>query len=186
MNFEFSLNFVKLVFNNMIPSTQQIKITKRIVVSQEENFIDLSNKKENLYEKLDSQFLQNVLCSKNNEDNEVLNEENIGIAYGTWRQFEDEQLQEAIKNLGLNKWTECTKFVPTRTAKQCRDRWCNRLSPNLKKGQFEEWEDAIIIQKHQLLGNKWSKIASLLPGRSPNDVKNRWYSRLFSDIMRPY
>ena len=31
---------------------------------------------------------------------------------------------------------------------------------------------------HEKLGNKWSKISSFLPGRSDNQVKNRWNSTL--------
>jgi hypothetical protein len=70
--------------------------------------------------------------------------------------------------------------VPTRTSKQCRERWFDRLAPELKRTPFEPWEDEIISEKQREVGNKWSVIANYLPGRSPGAVKNRWYSGLKS------
>lgn len=99
---------------------------------------------------------------------------------GAWTQQEDEMLKSAIAHLGAKKWQDICKFVPTRTSKQCRERWFNCLDPNIKHGAFEPWEDQIIIEKQKELGNHWSAIARCLPGRSPGSVKNRWYSGLRS------
>jgi hypothetical protein len=100
---------------------------------------------------------------------------------GAWTQAEDEQLRIGVEKYGINKWSHCASFVPTRSAKQCRDRYCNHLRPNLNKDLFEEWEDEIIIKQHKIQGNRWSVIASMLHNRSPNSVKNRWYSKLSSN-----
>lgn len=97
---------------------------------------------------------------------------------GTWTVQEDELLKDAVKKLGNTKWTDIAKLVPSRTAKQCRERWHNRLSPELKHGPFEPWEDNIIIQRQSEIGNRWSLIANELRGRSPGSVKNRWYAGL--------
>jgi hypothetical protein len=87
-------------------------------------------------------------------------------------------LTNAVRQFGSKKWTDIAKLVPNRTSKQCRERWCNRLAPNVKHEPFEPWEDQIIVEKQRELGNRWSAIARQLEGRSANAVKNRWYSGL--------
>jgi hypothetical protein len=101
-----------------------------------------------------------------------------GINRRTWLQAEDDLLMKAVGQIGSKKWADVAKLVPYRTSKQCRERWCNTLAPNVKHEPFEPWEDAIIVQKQRELGNRWSAITRELPGRSPNSVKNRWYSSL--------
>ena len=99
---------------------------------------------------------------------------------GSWTQQEDEQLINAVNQLGAKKWTDIAKFVPTRTSKQCRERWHHRLDPSIKHDPFEPWEDQIIIEKQREIGNRWSVIAQQIPGRSASAIKNRWYSGLRS------
>lgn len=99
---------------------------------------------------------------------------------GSWTQQEDDQLRKAVEQLGARKWKDIARFVPTRTPKQCRERWHNRLNPEIKHEAFEPWEDEVILNKQKIIGNKWSLIAKELKGRSPSAIKNRWYSGLKS------
>jgi hypothetical protein len=46
----------------------------------------------------------------------------------------------------------------------CRS-WHNHLNPDIRKTPWTEEEDRIILEKHEVLGNQWAKIAEYLPGR---------------------
>nr|GEY77055.1 transcription factor MYB58-like [Tanacetum cinerariifolium] len=61
-----------------------------------------------------------------------------------------------------------------RCGKSCRLRWVNYLRPDLKRGDFTPQEEHSIIRLHATFGNKWSKIASHLPGQIDNEINNVW------------
>jgi len=81
-------------------------------------------------------------------------------------------------------WNVLAQQMDNRSGKQCRERYVNHLNPDRKKGKWTEPEDALIDQLQATLGNQWSKVAAALPGRSDNDVKNRWHSRMRSQKRR--
>ncbi|KAM0960621.1 hypothetical protein ACFX2I_025535 [Malus domestica] len=98
---------------------------------------------------------------------------------GAWTREEDDLLRQCIEILGEGKWHQVPyKAGLNRCRKSCRLRWLNYLKPNIKRGDFTEDEVDLIIRLHKLLGNRWSLIAGRLPGRTANDVKNYWNTRL--------
>jgi myb proto-oncogene protein len=78
-----------------------------------------------------------------------------------------------LKVLG-GTWAEIARSVKGRTARQCRERWMNHLSPAVKKGHWTAKEDQTIIEEQKIHGNRWAVIARALPGRMGNDVKIRF------------
>lgn len=91
---------------------------------------------------------------------------------------EDENLKCLISQFGSNNWIKIANLMPGRNAKQCRDRFCNYLSVFHKKDPWEPEEDEILLNLLSIIGSKWVEISKYIPGRSGNDVKNRWYKHL--------
>ena len=104
---------------------------------------------------------------------------------GSWTPEEDLKLRQLVQKYGKTKWSYIGKFLPGRIGKQCRERWHNHLNPDLTKKAWTKEEEDVIIEIRAKLGNRWAKIARMLPGRSDNDVKNRWYASLRKKVEGP-
>ncbi|KAL6291313.1 hypothetical protein ACE6H2_008823 [Prunus campanulata] len=104
---------------------------------------------------------------------------NANVKKGPWTAEEDEVLISHVKKCGPRDWSSIrSKGLLPRTGKSCRLRWVNKLRPNLKTGsKFSAEEERMVIQLQAQFGNKWAKIATYLPGRTDNDVKNFWSTR---------
>ncbi|GER41377.1 myb domain protein 60, partial [Striga asiatica] len=103
----------------------------------------------------------------------------VGVKKGPWTPQEDTLLISYVEENGPGNW----RAVPTKTglrrcSKSCRLRWTNYLRPGIKRGTFTDHEEKMIIQLQALLGNKWAAIASYLPERTDNDIKNYWNTHL--------
>ncbi|KAJ8422395.1 hypothetical protein Cgig2_017683 [Carnegiea gigantea] len=101
------------------------------------------------------------------------------VKKGPWSPEEDLKLISHIQKFGYPNW----RALPPRAGllrcgKSCRLRWINYLRPDVKRGNITLEEEEMIINLHKEYGNKWSKIASHLPGRTDNEIKNVWNTYL--------
>ncbi|KEH36504.1 putative transcription factor MYB-HB-like family [Medicago truncatula] len=112
-------------------------------------------------------------------------EKNNGLKKGPWTTEEDQKLIDYIQKHGYGNWRTLPKNAGLqRCGKSCRLRWTNYLRPDIKRGRFSFEEEETIIQLHSILGNKWSAIASRLPGRTDNEIKNYWNTHIRKRLLR--
>ena len=91
-----------------------------------------------------------------------------------WTVYEDELLKKAIEEHGTDNWAIISKYVPSRSGKQCRERWTVQINPDLYKNKWEEWEDKLLTDLVTSYGNKWVLFTSYLNNLSALSIKNRW------------
>ena len=95
-----------------------------------------------------------------------------------WSKAEDELLRQIVLADGAKNWTKVAAQLPGRIGKQCRERWHHHLNPEVVKMKWTQEEDMLIVCLFKKYQTRWSEIAKHVPGRSDNQIKNRYNSNL--------
>ncbi|CAG9331255.1 unnamed protein product [Blepharisma stoltei] len=117
-----------------------------------------------------------------------------GVRNAQWTKEEDEILYDHVVRHQNKSWALIAKKInlflhngeELRQGKHCRERWCNHLDPNIKKGDWDLKEDLELATLHTKYGNSWSLISKAMNGRTENAVKNRWnnlHKRLKGNVL---
>ncbi|CAN0857580.1 Transcription factor MYB35 [Linum grandiflorum] len=107
------------------------------------------------------------------------------VKRGLWTPEEDAKILAYVSLYGIGNWTLVPKKAGlNRCGKSCRLRWTNYLRPDLKHDNFTPDEEDLIIRLHEAIGSRWSIIARQLPGRTDNDVKNYWNTKLKKKLQK--
>ncbi|GER51487.1 myb domain protein 106 [Striga asiatica] len=105
---------------------------------------------------------------------------NVGCVLATGKEIKGEE-QKTMRRIKICQYS-C--YGLRRCGKSCRLRWANYLRPDIERGKFTLQEDETIIQLHALLGNRWSTIATHLPKRTDNQIKNYWNTHLKKRLIK--
>ncbi|CAD8168592.1 unnamed protein product [Paramecium pentaurelia] len=103
-----------------------------------------------------------------------------------WTPAEDQVLIQ-LQQLHPNKWCEIAiemmKICKTpyiRQGKQCRDRWVNKLDPNIVNLPWTKEEELKLFREIEKRGKRWAEISLKVfkLRRTENTIKNRYYNLL--------
>ncbi|PIM99174.1 Transcription factor, Myb superfamily [Handroanthus impetiginosus] len=95
---------------------------------------------------------------------------------------EDESAKMATygsKHYRTGSWTTFSKRSgQRRSGKSSREKWVSNQKEDSKNKSFTPQEEELVIQLHAAIGSRWPIIAQQLPGKTDNDVKILWNSKL--------
>lgn len=87
---------------------------------------------------------------------------------------EDSILQQCVLKYGTHNWDLISQHLPNRNGRQCKERWCTYLSPEVNRTPWSSEEDALLYDLVQKYGKKWGILMTFFHNRTTNNVKNRW------------
>lgn len=101
-----------------------------------------------------------------------------------WNKEEDSRLTEIMKKYkNPRDWEPIAKeHNRRRSAKECHERWIRYLKPGVRKGQWTDHEDAVVMDvvttSSEQPFTRWSDLAQRLPGRVGKQIRDRWVNHL--------
>jgi len=111
-----------------------------------------------------------------------------GGAVFNWSKDDDSRLSEIMKKYKTPRdWEPIAReHARGKTAKECHERWIRYLKPGVRKGQWTDHEDAIVVEavttSNEQPFTRWSDLASRLPGRVGKQIRDRWVNHLNPNI----
>jgi len=114
-----------------------------------------------------------------------------------WQRHEDELLRHLVSKAqpqsagrrgsahngsyvpDASSWADIAAELDGRTPMQCMERWQKVLNADNVKGPWCPTEDAQLVELVEQYGGKhWARIASMLPGRTGKQCRERWCNNL--------
>lgn len=105
-----------------------------------------------------------------------------------WTKEDDSRLTDVMKKYkNPRDWEPIAKdHGRGKSAKECHERWIRYLKPGVRKGQWQDHEDAIVVEavttSSEQPFTRWSDLAQRLPGRVGKQIRDRWVNHLNPNI----
>lgn len=97
---------------------------------------------------------------------------------------EDTHLCRLVAEYGPD-WYKIAESMSDRSARQCRDRWVNYLSPNINHDPFSPEEDRRLLRLVAQLGTHWRNMVPHFLNRSETALRNRYRQLCTNEAEHP-
>lgn len=88
---------------------------------------------------------------------------------------EDRKLKRLVSAHGCNAWKKIALLMPSRSPRQCRERWNYYLNPKTSNTNWTAMEDTLLMEKFMEIGTQWSLMAKFFPSKNSVNLKNRYH-----------
>lgn len=129
-----------------------------------------------------------IMSSSGNSSDPGVASKSRAAGIYTWTKEEDARLTEVMKKYkNPRDWEPIAKdHGRGKNAKECHERWIRYLKPGVRKGQWQDHEDAIVVEavttSTEQPFTRWSDLAQRLPGRVGKQIRDRWVNHLNPNI----
>ena len=106
----------------------------------------------------------------------------IVVKGGIWKNTEDEILKAAVMKYGFNQWARISSLLVRKSAKQCKARWVEWLSPDIRKTEWSREDEERLLHLAKVMPTQWRTIAPLM-GRTATQCLEH-YQQLLDQAQR--
>jgi len=125
----------------------------------------------------DEECYENPLCvsdpSSNKRSHQSSNSSGLRKSPNKWTKDENHKLGMLVTKYGEKKWKRISaEMGGQKTGAQCAQHWKRVLSPEIRKGPWDEDEEALLFRMVNQHGSSWKKIAKKISRRT--DIQCRY------------
>ena len=100
-----------------------------------------------------------------------------------WTPEEDSTLLSFVSDTNSRNWKKISHILGNKTAPQCAYRY-NKLISEMTKAKWNRNDDILLLELTELYGQNWNYIVTKMPGRTVDDIMQRYIMKLDPKLKR--